>query len=77
MTGGGVLIKDKYEPFTHYHQEHLDPNINTSTMLVLWPIYKRLSFHKYLEENWLVPFVHRKLTKCAVYVLGILRDDLH
>jgi hypothetical protein len=68
------LAEDKYEPFTHYHQEHLGLNIKTRTMMVLWPFYKRLSFRKYLEENWLTPIDRRKSAKCTSRVLGVLRS---
>jgi hypothetical protein len=42
--------------------------------MVLWPIYKRLAFRKYLEDNWLAPVVHRKSANCAAHVLGVLRS---
>jgi hypothetical protein len=66
------LAEDKYEPFAQYHQEHLGLDINTITMTIIWPIYKRLAFRKYLKENWLAPIVRRTSEKCAAHVLGIL-----
>jgi hypothetical protein len=68
------LAEDKYEPFAHYHQEHLGIDINTRTMTVLWPIYKRLACCKYLKENCLAPIVWRKSAKRAAHVLGVLRS---
>jgi hypothetical protein len=43
-------------------------------MMVLWTVYKRLCFRKFLEENWLAPIVRQKSAKCAAHVLGILRS---
>jgi hypothetical protein len=54
---GTPLAEKEYEPFTHYHQDHLGLNINIRSMTFLWSVYKRLAFHKYLEENWIAPIV--------------------
>jgi hypothetical protein len=35
---GTLLAEDKYEPFAHYHQEHLGLDINTRTVMVIWLI---------------------------------------
>jgi hypothetical protein len=35
---GGGEDKYEYEPFAHYHQEHLGLDINARTMMVLWPV---------------------------------------
>jgi hypothetical protein len=74
MTYPPPLAEDKYEPFAHYHQEQLGLNINRRTMMVLCPVYKRLAFRQYLEENWLAPVVSRKWVKCAAHVPGVLRS---
>jgi hypothetical protein len=68
------LVEDKYELFAHYQQEHLGLDINTITMMVIWHVYKRLAFRKYLEENWLLPIVRRKSAKCSAHVLAVLRS---
>jgi hypothetical protein len=68
------LEEEKYEPFAHYHQEHLGLDINTRTTTVLWPGYKRITFRKYLEENWPVPVIHRKSANCAAHVVEVLHS---
>jgi hypothetical protein len=58
--------------FNHYHQEHLGIDINTRTTTVLWPVYKRLAFRKYIKETWLTPIAWRTSAKCAAHVMGVL-----
>jgi hypothetical protein len=43
--------------------------------MVIFPyVYKRISFRKYPEENWLAPVVRRESAECAAHVLGVLRS---
>ena len=67
------LSAEKWRDTAHYTMEFLGFEVNTRTMMIRWPIAKRLALKVLIKELWL-GFPCRRLPRKVAQLLGIIRN---
>ena len=67
------LSAEKWRDIAHYTMEFLGFEVNTRTMMVRWPLAKRLALKALIDELWL-SLPCRRLPREVAQILGIIRN---
>jgi hypothetical protein len=68
------LSEEKWRDIAHYTMEFLGFEVNTRTMMVRWPVTKRLALKALIDEEMWLSFPCRRLPREVAQLLGIIQN---